>query len=62
MEDTRVQVDRRGTARDWPVAVIALGAGLGIATGGDKAWVVLFWFGVISLLIRRGAFSPRSRD
>ena len=42
--------------------LIALGAGLGIATGGGKAWVALFWFGVISLLIRRGAFSPRSRD
>ncbi len=62
MEDTRVQVDRRGTARDWPVLLIALGAGLGIATGGDKAWVLLFWFGIVALLLRRGTFSARRRD
>ena len=61
MEDTRAQVDRRGTARDWPVAFIALGVGI-LLVAGDKFGVLLFWFGVVALLLRRGTFSPRRRD
>lgn len=61
MEDTRVQVDRRGTARDWPVAVIALGVGILLVTE-DRLGVLLFWFGIVALLLRRGTFSPRRRD
>lgn len=51
--------DRRGTFWDWPVGVIVAAVVLGMFTEARAATFVLFWFGVVSLLIRRGAFSPR---
>lgn len=57
--------DKAGTWQDWPVKVIVVAILLGVlvtASGGRPS--VLVWlllaFGVISLLIRRGAFTPRS--
>lgn len=48
---------------DWPVGVIIGAVLLALVTGGgggSRLFVfLLFWFGVISLLIRRGAFTPR---
>ena len=64
MNDTEGEAPkgRRGTFWDWPVGVIIAGVVLGIATGGATGAVVLFWFGVIALMIRRGAFTPRRKD
>lgn len=56
-----MQVDRRGTLWDWPVGVALAGLVIVLATG-KTFGVVLFWFGVIALLLRRGSFSPRRRD
>lgn len=46
---------------DWPVGVIVGGALLAVV----GVWVLavpLLAFGVVALLIRRGAFTPRRRD
>ena len=43
------------------MAFIALGVGI-LLVAGDKFGVLLFWFGVVALLLRRGTFSPRRRD
>lgn len=51
--------DRRGTFWDWPVGVILAAVVLGFAFKPGVFVFLLFWFGVISLLIRRGSFSPR---
>lgn len=64
MGETERPVDRAGTWRDWPAWVI--GAGLlvavyVIASGGTPSlvvWLVVL-FGVVALLVRRGAFTPR---
>lgn len=54
------QPDRRGTWADWPVAVIVAAVVIALFAGKPSVGVfVLFWFGVLSLLIRRGAFRPR---
>lgn len=53
--------DRTGTFWDWPVAVIILAVVLMFAGAGVGA-VVLFWFGVLSLMVRRGAFTPRRKQ
>lgn len=52
--------DRAGTVWDWPVAVIVFAVVLllaGVKVGGG----VLLLLGVVALLIRRGAFTPRRR-
>jgi len=59
--DEGTDKDRRGTFWDWPVGVIAAAVVLGLVTESRAAPFVLFWFGVLALLIRRGAFSPRRR-
>lgn len=43
------------------MAVIALGVGILLVTE-DRLGVLLFWFGIVALLLRRGTFSPRRRD
>jgi hypothetical protein len=59
-----VENDKRGTWQDWPTLVLVV-AGvllvLIVMSGGTPtvAWWLLLSFGVVSLLIRRGAFSPR---
>ena len=63
------RVDRRGTWLDWPVAVIVLGV-LVVLSGEQVTmlsgvppllgWVAIV-FGAVSILIRRGAFTPRGR-
>lgn len=56
--------DRAGTMRDWPVAVIGVGLVLALFAILDGnappliTWLVIL-FGVVALLIRRGAFTPR---
>ena len=50
---------RPGGWWDWPVGVIVGALVLAVLTRGGTFSVLLFWFGVISLLIRRGAFTPR---
>ena len=59
-----VKPNRAGTVWDWPVAVIVVAVLLGVAamsSGGRPTFVtwLLLAFGVVSLLIRRGAFTPR---
>lgn len=57
--------DRRGTFWDWPVGVAIAGVLLFFvaASNGGPAGVLLglllVAFGVVALLARRGAFSPR---
>lgn len=53
--------DQRGTFWDWPVGVIAAALVLGLTTEAKGLTLLLLGFGVIALLIRRGAFSPRRR-
>lgn len=58
---------RTGGFWDWPVGVIV--AGLLVAllsavnggTGGATLGLLVAVFGVVALLIRRGAFTPRGR-
>jgi hypothetical protein len=52
--------DRAGTVWDWPVGVIVGGAALTLF-GVWPLGVPLLAFGVVALLIRRGAFAPRRR-
>lgn len=64
MSDGVEKPSRAGTLWDWPVAVIAVGVLLGLAafaSGGQPSFVtwLLIVFGVVALLIRRGAFTPR---
>jgi len=64
MSDEAKKPSRAGTWSDWPVAVIAVGVLLGLAafaSGGRPSFVtwLLILFGVVALLIRRGAFTPR---
>lgn len=54
--------DRRGTFWDWPVAVILVAVVLAIGTDASPGSIVMFWFGVLALMIRRGAFTPRRRE
>lgn len=46
---------------DWPIGVIAASVVLFFVLGeeGGLLVFVMFWFGLIALLIRRGAFTPR---
>jgi predicted membrane metal-binding protein len=56
--------DRAAVWRDWPVWVIAAGVLIAvyvIGTGGTPSvlvWLIL-GFGVVALLVRRGAFTAR---
>lgn len=55
---------RAGTLWDWPVAVIIVGvllAMLAWSSGGRPSFItwLLILFGVVSLMVRRGAFKPR---
>jgi hypothetical protein len=55
---------RPGGLWDWPVGVIVAGAFLLVlsAANGAKSYalpLLLIAFGVVSLMIRRGAFTPR---
>lgn len=59
-----VEKTRAGTWADWPVAVIVVGVLLAVVawtSGGSPSFVtwLLIAFGVVALLIRRGAFTPR---
>lgn len=64
MSDEVQKPSRAGTWSDWPVAVILVGvvfALLSVVNGtapGVLAWGLML-FGVVALLIRRGAFTPR---
>lgn len=56
--------NRAGTLSDWPVAVIGVGVLLAVfafLSGNTPPLVtwLLIVFGVVALLIRRGAFTPR---
>jgi hypothetical protein len=56
--------DVRGTWKDWPTLVLVVAGVLlvlivGSGNAPTLAWWALALFGVVSLLIRRGAFSPR---
>ena len=54
------RTNRAGTMWDWPVAVILIGLLLLLFAGGARVGAVLLLvFGVVALLIRRGAFTPR---
>lgn len=55
-----VSRDRAGTWRDWPVVLIALGLVL-VFTDAKALGVVLFWGGIVALLLRRYAFTTRRR-
>lgn len=63
-DENGVKPRRAGTARDWPVAVIALG-GLLVAVGmfSEGPATPLGWslmvFGVVALLIRSGSITLR---
>ena len=50
--------DRAGTIWDWPVIVMLVAVVLLIA-GAKVVGGLLLAFGVVALLIRRGAFTPR---
>lgn len=54
-----VKKDRRGTFWDWPVGVMIAAVLLALFTHPTPLSIGLFWFGVLSLMIRRGAFSSR---
>jgi hypothetical protein len=56
-----MEKDRRGTFWDWPVGVIVASVVLGLVFEPGPFAFLMFWFGVLALLIRRGAFSPRRR-
>ena len=57
--------DVRGTFWDWPGLLVVLGVLLAIFAGGRGAGggvllgLLLAAFGVITLMARRGSFSPR---
>lgn len=59
------QDDKRGTFWDWPVGLIVGGVLLLLLAASNGAtmgmWVglVMAAFGLVALLARRGAFSPR---
>jgi hypothetical protein len=44
---------------DWPIPVMVLGLVLVFVPGANYFGAVLFWGGLIALLIRRGAFNRR---
>jgi len=52
--------DRRGSMWDWP-AELMLGAVvmLFVAPAAIVLWIALFAFGGITLMARRGSFTPR---
>jgi hypothetical protein len=54
---------RPGGLWDWPVGVIVAAVVLLFGTGGKAAGIslVLIGFGVVSLMVRRGAFTPRGK-
>ena len=54
-----MEKDRRGTFWDWPVGLIVAAVVLALVFEPGPFVFALFWFGVIALLIRRGAFSSR---
>ena len=57
--------ERTGKASDWPVGLVIAGALIFVlsavngGTAGAFLGLALGAFGVVSLLIRRGAFTPR---
>jgi hypothetical protein len=52
--------DRRGTIRDWPVEVMALAVVMFVVVPRAAVlWLIVFAFGGVTLLARRGAFTPR---
>lgn len=56
--------DVRGTWKDWPTLVLVVaGILLVLIVGSGNAPTLVWWlllaFGVVALLVRRGAFSPR---
>lgn len=57
--------DRRGTFWDWPVGVIVAGVVLLFVAGGNGATaglviaLVVIALGAVTLMARRGVFSPR---
>ena len=53
------RTNRAGTIWDWPVAVILIGLLFLLFSEGSPGAVLLLVFGVVALLIRRGAFTPR---
>ena len=52
--------DRRGTFWDWPTEVmIAAVVMLFVAPAAALLWLVLFAFAGVTLMARRGVFTPR---
>lgn len=65
MSDEQWKGERPGGMWDWPVGVILAGVFLAAITGaasllGLVAGVLIALFGVLSLMIRRGAFKSSS--
>ena len=60
--------DTRGTVKDWPIALVIAGAvflvgAWALDSGTEMQWLggLLLAAGVVLLLLRGGAFSPRRR-
>lgn len=53
--------DRAGTFWDWPVGLIVGGLVITLFTYARWLGVLLVAFGVVALLVRRGAFASRRR-
>lgn len=58
--------DRRGTFWDWPVGLIVGGVliGLFVLFGGGTPTLPVYFLigiGVVALMVRRGAFTPRGK-
>lgn len=51
---------KRGTIRDWPAELMMAAAVMWlVAPAAVVLWVLLFMFGGVTLMARRGSFSPR---
>lgn len=67
MTDEVQQKDRRGTIWDWPVGIAVGGAILFFlaaangGAGGVLLGALMALFGTVTVLARRGTFSPRRR-
>ena len=51
--------DRRGTFWDWPVGLMVGGLVIALVTDLPLFGLLLVVVGVVALLVRRGAFTPR---
>lgn len=60
MDVDKVKPSKRGTIWDWPAEVMILAVVLAfVAPNALLLWIALFVFGGVTLMARRGAFTPR---